>query len=406
MQADSGAADGRLAMPYLEFILLLTMMSALIALSVDTMLPALDQIGDELAVEDLSHTQLVISFLFLGMGLSQMFYGPLSDAYGRKPVVYAGLVLFIAGSILSASAQSFGMMLAGRVLQGIGVASPRVISMAIVRDLFVGRSMARVLSYSMSIFVLVPIIAPSIGQGIMWFSHWRMIFTLILIMAVAVLFWFALRLPETLPAARRVPLSVHNLWQALTRVVLEKVSMMYTLVVGLVFGVFLAYLSSAQQLFQGVYDTGNWFPLLFAMLAISMGGATFFNAQFVEKLGMRFLVRNSFRLMLIVSLIFLPWVWWAQGVPPLWAFMLYMAVTFLCVAIQFGNLSALAMEPLGDVAGMAAGIIGSLSTFIGMPIGVVLGRTVDTDVRALVLGFLGCALVGLLLIRLDIRADH
>ena len=176
-----------------EFVGLMATLTALVALSIDMILPALPAIGSTLSVRHANDTQFTVSLLFLGFGLGQFLYGPVSDSVGRKPAVYAGLALFAAGCTLALAAQTFPIMLAGRVLQGLGVAGPRTMTIAMVRDKFEGRSMARVMSFVMAVFILVPVIAPSLGQAVLARSSWRAIFGLYLTLALVVLVWFGWR---------------------------------------------------------------------------------------------------------------------------------------------------------------------------------------------------------------------
>ena len=200
-----------------EFVARVALMISLVALSIDAMLPALPAIGAELGVRQANDAQLVISALFLGLAIAQMVYGPLSDSFGRKPAIYAGFAIFIAGCVLSILASGLEVMLLGRFLQGIGAAGPRIVTMALVRDQYAGRAMARVMSLAMAVFIMVPVLAPAIGQGILLVAHWRAIFGMLLAVALIALAWFALRQPETLPPARRTPFSLRGVAAARAR---------------------------------------------------------------------------------------------------------------------------------------------------------------------------------------------
>lgn len=384
---------------YGEFVALIAMLSSLTALSIDAMLPALATIGQELGVQHENEPQLIISTLFLGMVFGQFVAGPISDATGRKPLMYLGLGMFMLGSLVSMLAQDFSHMLLGRFLQGIGTAAPRVLTMALVRDCYSGRAMARVMSFTMSIFVLVPMIAPSLGQGIMLLAGWRNIFTSFLLLAVIVAVWFWLRMPETLPADKRRPVTLRTFWQGLRETLTTRTSMTYTLAAGMVFGAFLGYLSSAQQILQMQYGLGERFPLYFAMLALGIGGASFLNAKLVMRFGMRWLSLRAITLSTLVSGLFLLVAYDAGGHPPLAFLMAYLILTFLALGMLFGNLNALAMEPLGHIAGIGASVIGSLSTLVAIPLGTLIGQGYDGTVMPLVGGFflLGLLASGLLL---------
>ncbi|HRJ52434.1 MAG TPA: multidrug effflux MFS transporter [Candidatus Thiothrix moscowensis] len=370
-----------------EFVTLIAMLSSLTALSIDAMLPALAIIGQDLHVQHANEPQLIISTLFVGMVFGQIVVGPLSDAYGRKPLMYAGLIIFMLGSLVAMLAQDFSQMLLGRFLQGLGTAAPRILTMALVRDCYAGRGMARVLSFTMSIFVLVPMIAPSLGQAILLLASWRSIFSGFLLLAVIVAGWFWLRMPETLPADKRRPLNSQTLQQALRETLTTRSSMMYMLTAGLVFGVFLSYLSSSQQILQIQYRLGEQFPLYFAVLAFSVGGASFLNARLVMHYGMRWLSHRAILAFTLLSAIFWVITYQAGGQPSLTSLMVYLSLAFVALGIMFGNLNALAMEPLGHIAGIAASVIGSLSTLTAIPLGILIGQSYDGTVLPLVTGF-------------------
>ena len=375
------------AMGFGEFVALMAALTALVALSIDMILPALPAIGATLGVERSNDNQLVISSLFLGFGLGQLLYGPMSDATGRKPAGYAGLLLFIVGCVLALLAWSFPMMLAGRFLQGAGVAGPRTMTIALVRDRFEGRAMARVMSLVMAVFILVPIVAPALGQAVLAVSGWRTIFGIYLAMALVTGAWFALRQDETLPPGSRIPFSAGRMASAAREVVTDRLALGYTVAAGLVFGAFMGYLTSAQQILQQQYALGTRFPLFFAMLAISIGGASLLNSQLVMRHGMHALSSWSLRAICAVSVIFGAVALAASGHPPFWTLMTYLLATFFAVGLLFGNLNALAMQPLGHIAGTGAAVVGAVSTLISMALGTAIGQSYDGTVLPLVAGF-------------------
>jgi len=371
----------------IEFVTLLAMLTSITALAIDTMLPALSVIGDDLNLQDANQAQWIISVLFLGMALGQLFWGPLSDSVGRKPLIYVGLSVFMLGSLVSLLTDSFTVMLIGRFLQGLGSASTRVIGMALVRDCFSGRAMAQIMSFTMAVFIMVPALAPALGAGIMWLAGWHAIFAVFIVLALILLVWFALRMPETLPAAKRTPYSWAQQKQAAKVVLSTTPAMLYTLAAGVVFGGFLGYLNSAQQMLGILYGLGAQFPLYFAVLALSIGAASLVNARLVMRFGMRLLSLRALWVLAGLSLLFLPFAWYTDGQPPLWVLMLYFMVTFFCLGLLFGNLNALAMEPLGQYAGMGASIVGALSMFMSVPLGAFIGQSYNGTVLPLVLGF-------------------
>ena len=378
-----------------EFVTLLAMMVSILALSIDAMLPALGQIGRDLSVAEVNDVQLVISAMFLGFAAGQLVAGPLSDSYGRKPVIYGGYVIFIAGCLMAMFAASFEMLLAGRVLQGLGAAAPRIVSMALVRDGYEGRAMARIQSIVMAIFILVPALAPAAGQGVLLVADWRAIFGLLLVMALVAFVWFAVRQPETLGIEARRRFSISNVAGGIAEALGYRAMTGYTMAAGIIFGAFLGYLSSAQQIFQQAYETGELFVLYFGGAALAIGAASMFNSKVVMRLGMRYMTWRALAGLAALSIAFLPLVMTWNGLPPLWMFVAWLVLAFFCVGILFGNFNALAMEPVGHMAGLGAAIVGSVSTFISLPLGWAIGHAYDGTVLPLVAGFAMLALMSL-----------
>jgi MFS transporter, DHA1 family, multidrug resistance protein len=370
-----------------EFVALMATLTALVALSIDMVLPALPAIGVSLGVERANDNQLILSLLFLGFGLGQLVYGPLSDAVGRKPAAFVGFALFIAGCALALLARTFPLMLVGRFLQGVGVAGPRTITLALVRDKFEGRAMARVMSLIMGVFILVPIVAPALGQMVLGISGWRTIFAVYLAMGLFVSVWFALRQEETLTDTRRIPLSLRQMAVAARSVLAIRQSVGYTVASGCVFGAFLGYLTSAQQILQQQYALGTQFPLYFAVLAIAIGGASFVNASLVVRYGMRTLSTWSLRGICAASFVFAVVAAFGAGHPPLWTLMTYLMATFFGIGLLFGNLNALAMQPLGHIAGTGAAVVGATSMLISLALGTWIGQSYNGTVVPLVVGF-------------------
>ena len=360
-----------------EFVPLIALLMSLVALAIDTMLPALPAIGRDLGVPRPNDTQFVITALFVGLGFGQMLFGPLSDRIGRRPAIHAGLVLFMAGCLVSIFAPTFTAMIAGRLLQGIGAAGPRIVTLALVRDQYEGRQMARLMSFVMAVFILIPTVAPALGQGILWLGGWRSIFTTFFAIAAITFAWFALRQPETLPAARRRPFSLRDIGRGIVEVLKIRAALGYTLATGCVFAPFVAYLSSAQQIFQDAYRTGALFPVWFGVLALAIGGASLVNGRLVMKHGMHRLSMAATVAFTLASVAAWMLLFAFDGLPPFWLFMAYLLVVFLCCGVLFGNLNALAMEPLGHLAGVGAAVVASLSTFIAVFFGALVGQSFD-----------------------------
>jgi DHA1 family bicyclomycin/chloramphenicol resistance-like MFS transporter len=386
-------------LPLGEFIPMLALTVSLVAMSTDVMLPALGAIGADLGVADVNDTQLIVTSLFLGFGVGQLFAGPLSDSFGRKRVIYVGFAVFIAGCLISMLATNFTMMIVGRVLQGLGAAGPRVVPVAIVRDGYEGRAMARIMSFVMAVFILVPTIAPAIGQWFYLAGGWRATFQLLLGMALLAVFWFGVRQPETLPATRRRAFSVRNIALGVVEVVGVRSAVGYTLCAGLIFGVFMSYLGTSRQVFQDVYDTGTAFPYYFGAAAITIGIGSIFNGQLVMRFGMRRIAFLAFLISSMLSAGFSVYVIAVGGLPPLMVFMTWLLATFSCMGFLFGNLNALAMEHLGHIAGLGAAFIGFTSTMIALPLGWLIGQGFDGGVLFLTAGFAGLAFLGLIVMR-------
>ena len=370
-----------------EFVPLVGLLMALVALAIDAVLPALPAIGHDLGAQRPNNLQFVIMALFLGLGFGQIIFGPLSDGIGRKSAIYIGLVLFMCGCLMSLFAPGFEAMIAGRVLQGIGIAGPHTVIVALVRDQYEGRQMARLMSFAMAVFILVPTVAPALGQGILWLGGWRAIFATFLAIAAVAFAWFGLRQPETLPADRRRPLSVRAIGGAVREVVQTRAALGFILASGCIFAPFVAYLSSAQQIFQEAYRTGALFPAYFAVLALAIGGASLANGRLVMKYGMLRLAGTAAVSVTLVSVVALPLAFAFDGLPPLWLFMAYLILVFLSIGLLFGNLYALAMEPLGHIAGVGAAVVASASTFMSVPLGAIVGQSFDGTMYALIAAF-------------------
>ncbi len=375
------------ALPLGEFIPLVALLMALAALAIDAVLPALPAIGRDLAVPRRNDLQFVILALFLGLGIGQILFGPLSDGIGRKPAIYAGLVLFMVGCLTSIFASGFEAMIVGRILQGMGIAGPHTVIIALVRDRYEGRRMARLMSFAMAVFILVPTVAPALGQGIQWLGGWRAIFVAFLVIAAIAFAWFGLRQPETLPADRRRSLTPAAIGSAVREILTTRAALGFILAAGCIYAPFVAYLSSAQQIFQEAYRTGSLFPAYFAVLALALGGASLANGRLVMKFGMHRIAGTAAVFVTLVSAVAWPVAHAFGGLPPLWLFMAYLILVFLGVGLLFGNLYALAMEPLGHIAGVGAAVVASASTIMSVPLGSIVGQSFDGTMSALIAAF-------------------
>lgn len=370
----------------LEFVALMASLMSIVALSIDALLPALPEIGSALNVTNSTDNQLLITMIFLGIGMGQLLFGPLSDSFGRKPIVYIGFLLFIIASIICVTTKSFEMMIIGRILQGIGLSSPRSISISMIRDSFSGDYMAKIISIVVMFFILVPVVAPTLGAFLTSFFNWESVFYFNLIFGILIMLWFWQRQPETLPKEKRIRLTSHLFIDGAREFFKFKEAVAFTFVSGFITGSFMVYLSTSQQIFENQYNLANMFPLIFASLAISVGIATFLNSRLVVKYGM---FRIGFTAALAYACISLLYVvlFWSGKNPSIYILVSFFALQFFSVGFLFGNLRALAMEPLGHIAGIGAAINGFISTVLAVPIANFIGDFVKTSVLPLFIGF-------------------
>lgn len=370
-----------------EFILLVALLNAVVAMSIDMMLPAVGIIAAELGASDPNHRQFIITALFMGMTLGTLIYGPASDSIGRKPAIFIGLVIFALGATICLFARSFEILLLGRFIQGLGAASPGFVAMAMVRDGHAGSAMARIMSFVMTVFMLVPILAPSIGQLILFVAHWRAIFVLFLGLAIVAALWLGFRQEETLPKDKRRPYSLRVLADAGYEAARNPVTMGYTFASGFIFSGLVAYLGTSQQIFSEQYQQGALFALWFAGFAVALALAMIVNGRFVMRFGMRKMTRYALYFSTVMSALFVIVAIFYDGMPPLPVFGLYVFLNFFCTGLLFGNYNALALEPVGHIAGMAAALSGFLSSLLSIIGGSLVGQAYHGTVTPLVIGF-------------------
>lgn len=381
----------------IEFIALMASLMSVVALAIDALLPALDVIGMAVHTQTPTENQLIITMIFLGLGIGPLIFGPLSDNLGRKPVVYFGFVLFLLASFICVSAESIQYMIVGRILQGIGLSAPRTISIAIIRDQYQGDPMARIMSFVTVVFLLVPIVAPAIGKMVLDQFDWQSIFLMQLWCSGALALWFWKRQPETLDPKNKRPLQLKDYFHGLTEVVKEPKTMGYTSISGLVFGSFMVYLSGAQQIFHDQYGLKDEFPLIFAGLSIAIGLAIFSNGHLVLRFGMKKMVTTALYGFLAIALLYVV-LYSGQINPSIEVLMLFFGLQFFAIGFLFGNLRALAMQPMGHIAGMAAAITGFISTIMALPISTYIGTYIQDQVWPIFLGFTICGALSLLIL--------
>ncbi|WP_255606906.1 multidrug effflux MFS transporter [Phyllobacterium lublinensis] len=381
-----------------EFIAMMAMLMAINALAIDIMLPGLQQIGASLGVASENHRQYVISAYLMGFAVSQLFYGPISDRFGRRVPMFTGLIVYVVSALACVFVPSFTSLLFFRLLQGIGSAATRVITISIVRDVYGGRSMAEVMSLIMMVFMIVPVIAPGTGQAVMLFGNWHLIFIFMAVVATAVLIWVCLRLPETLDPADMRPFTLKSVAQGFRIVLTNRVALCYTLANSFIFGALFGFINSAQQIYVGIYELGVWFPVAFSAVAIMMAFSAFVNSRFVGRFGMRRLSHGALLAFLGISGIWLLLTLFGPHPTP---FALYLLL-FALAMFQFGwigsNFNALAMEPLGHVAGTASSVLGFMSTAGGGAIGALIGQAFDGTTLPLVMGFFVLSLIALVFV--------
>ena len=394
-------------LPQIELVLLLAALMSLMAFSIDSIMPALPALAAEFSPGAPSRAQLAISAFVLGTGIGQLFIGPFSDSFGRRPALVLGIGLFISGALAARWATSLDMLMLFRFVQGLGAASSRIVSQAVMRDLYSGRDQARIGSIVFTFFVVIPALAPLIGQ---WIVHiaggWRALFAVYFGLGTVVLSWYLLRMPETLAPDRRRAFRLGPVFAAAWEVLRTPVALRYLIVASLAFGQLMAYINSAQQTFAEALGAGARFPVYFAAIALLSGISGFINARVVMRFGMRPLARLAFGSQALIATAF--WAAWHWGlVEPLpvearlGLFIVWSVTLFFMNGMTFGNITALAMEPLGHIAGTASAVVGALSTALAVAISVPVGLAFDGTPRALLLGVALCSAAAFWLIYRD-----
>lgn len=387
----------------LEFIAMMAFLMANAALAIDTILPGLGGIGASLNVTVANDLQLIITMILVGLGVGQLFFGTLSDSFGRKPMVYAGIITFIVASLICVMAESLTVMLIGRVFQGVGLSAPRSISISIIRDSYKGDQMARIMSFITVIFIVVPMVAPLIGQFILNHYSWPFIFGFQIVFILLVLWWFAMRQEETLKIENKKKFTKSLFHHGAKIFFSVRPTVAYTLISGLTGGAFFVYLSASKQVFQDQYGLTNGFGYVFAALAFSMGLSSFLNSALVVRFGMKKLA-TYFLLVFCLSAIVYSLLFFNSDNPGLWVIMVFFAIQFMSLGFIFGNVRSLAMDPIGHIAGIGAAINGFLSTLLSVPIAIFIGSFITNTALPIFLGFSVCGILSLLLM-LMIRDD-
>ncbi|MGY3608717.1 MULTISPECIES: multidrug effflux MFS transporter [unclassified Bradyrhizobium] len=393
INAEAWVSSGHRPMGFPEFVIAIASIMALNPLAMDMMLPALPSIGAAFNIADANHPQMVLSTFLIGFGVGQFVMGPLSDRFGRRPVLLGGMAVYGVASLLAIAAPSFETLLLARALQGLGTSATRVIATSIVRDCYAGRRMASVMSLAMMVFIAVPVVAPSFGQAVLLLTQWRGIFVALMLYGVIALAWSALRMPETLPVEERKSLRLGEVLGAFRQTISNRQTLGYALACGGVWGAMFAFVFSSQQVFTDIYRLGHYFPLAFAAIATGVAIAGFLNSRIVGRLGMRVISHGALAGFLLVAAVMLAAV--KLQMLPLPLFMLLSALMMFTFGLMMANFTALAMEPHGHIAGTASSLYGSITTLLGIGVGMAIGQSYDGTLLPFSTGFFLCALAAL-----------
>ncbi|MCC6983886.1 MAG: multidrug effflux MFS transporter [Bauldia sp.] len=383
-------------MTFREFVALVAAMMAINALSIDMMLPALPDIGASLGLTGENERQWIITAYLLGFGAAQIVYGPLADRFGRKPVLLVGVALYTLFTVVAAFAPTFQTIVIARILQGIGAASTRVLAVAIVRDSYSGRTMARVMSLAFIVFLVAPIVAPTIGQGIVLVAPWHAIFWALAAVGVVLAIWIALRLPETLHAEDRKPVSVASVVSAFKLALTTRVAVGYMLASTATFGALFGFVASSQQVFTDALGQPAWFTTAFAVVAGTMAISSFVNSRIVEQAGTRRVSHAG--LLGFIAFAVVHAIVAYSGNETIWTFIVLQSGMMFCFGLVASNFGAMAMEPLGHIAGTGSSVQGFFTTVGGALIGSLIGQLFDGTTVPLTIGFVACGLVSLALV--------
>ena len=370
-----------------EFIALIAAIMSLNALAIDVMLPALPNITEALSVTAENQRQFVISVYMMGFGLGQLVVGPLSDRFGRRAPLLIGIGIYIAAVLAAASAPSFAVLLAMRFVQGLGASATRVVATAVVRDRFSGRAMAEVMSLVFMVFMVIPVVAPSIGEVLLLVGPWQSIFVFMGGLALTFGIWVFLRLPETLDPEQRRPLTAGSVFGGFRIVVSNRMAFWYALAGTCLFGALFGFISTAQQIYVDIYGLGVWFPAAFALVAGFMALSSFLNSKIVSRFGMRRM--SHFAVISFTALSGLLLLASLNGPPPLWLFLGLLAAIMFMFGWAASNMNTLSLQPLGSVAGTAASVFGFIQTVGGALMGGLIGQQFNGTVIPTVAGYFG-----------------
>jgi MFS transporter, DHA1 family, multidrug resistance protein len=379
-----------------EFVTMMAILMALNALAIDTMLPAFPAMAAGLGVAGGNAIQYVVSAYLIGTGVGSLIFGPLTDRYGRRPVLFAALIGYMIFALICGKTSSFELFVAMRFTHGLCGAGLGVVATAVVRDKFAGDAMAKRMSLIFLIFMVVPVIAPTIGQIILWFAGWRAIYYLFAGSATLVLIWVYLRLPETLDALNITPLNVPTMLRSWRAVIVHRSALAYMAAGGMIQGAMFGFLNSSQQIFERVFDATDIFAYCFAVVALGMAAANFTNARIVERFGARRVSQTATIVFIFMSLSQFAASLLAPDSLPIFIAMLTLNMGL--AGFIGSNFGSIAMNPFGTIAGTASSFQGFARTIIAGGVGAFIGQTFDKSVAPIIFGFLLCGVSALLLI--------
>lgn len=395
--AEAKTPENRSPIPMSEFVALIASIMALTALGIDSMLPALPAIADQLGVSEPNHRQYVITAFMLGFAVAQLVHGPLADRFGRKPVIGVALAFYVVTNLVAASANSFELLLVARAASGAAVAAGRVVTVALVRDCFQGRAMARVMSLAFMTFMVVPVLAPAWGQlMVMLFDSWRIIFAGIGTIAAIVLAWFLIRMPETLDPASVNRLDLKEIWRGYRIMFRDRWAVGYTFASCAISGCFFAFIGSIQQIVYDVFKRPELLTVVFASIAGLMAASAFANSRLVMRFGMRFLSHFAIVATTLLAAIHLAIILFYGET--LWIFIVLQAPMMAAMGLANSNFSAMAMENMGEIAGRASSLQGFIATLGAAVLGAVIGQAFDGTTVPLYIGFTTLGLTALVIV--------
>ena len=377
-----------------EYVALNATLMCLVALSIDLVLPALGMMAQDLKITSDNHRQLVITALFVGLAIGQLGYGPLSDSYGRKPAIIFGSVVFCVGCLVAATATTLEGMLVGRVVQGLGAAGPRIVAVAMIRDRYQGAEMARIMSLIMGVFIFVPMFAPALGQLLLVVMPWRALFLVTLAIGIVGVLWLTIRQAETL--VDPVPFNVTRLVASAREFFRSRVSVWFTIAGAFAYGALMGFVNSSQQIFQDLYGAGSSYAVLFGGTAACTAVSVFANSVLVQRVAPELICKRAVQFQLAVAIVFVAATVAVSGQLPLYVAYGFICLTLLSLGLTFGNFAAIALKPLGHIAGTAAALNATLSTALSLTVAAAIGQAFDGTVTPLAIGFCICGFASLI----------